>query len=595
MSSAGQPIDTEYFRRWVRSLAELATDESVDVHCAKEVCLAHAPLHVYAEDPHLRQPVTLDGSTWVVADARLDATDELRRELRAYGRDVSATAADADLILHAHAVWGSDCVQHLIGDFGFVLWDGAHERLLAATDHFGVRPLYYAITAEALLVSNWGATLHAHRAVDRSPDDATLVDFLSRGLTDGEGTAFTGIRVLPRASRLVYERGSLSIDRYWTLPIEDPLLYSKEDEYVEQFIELLKVAVADRIRDVPSAMLMSGGLDSTAIAAAAKAIGAAERFTAHTSVYDSLIPDDERGFAAAAAEHLGIPIRFYPADDYAPFSRALELAAINPAPANSPFAAALDDQLRAAASTAGVVLTGHGTDAILAPESLGNLLHGSLPGQLRALLRHAPRHFRMYGRRPTLGILPTLARLRRGGWHDAKPAPPWLRGGLEEREADAVERWTLHPFRSDAYRITSGEWVARAVGQFTPMARRARVSCAHPFIDLRVVRFCLRLPPVPYCWDKHLLRTAMRGQLPTEVVVRRKTPIRTDLLGASLRRQRGHWLPVTAPGPVTARYYAWPDFVKLEQLMTADPGWVHTRPVALELFTRSWSQRVTIP
>jgi hypothetical protein len=127
------------------------------------------------------------------------------------------------------------------------------------------------------------------------------------------------------------------------------------------------------------------------------------------------------------------------------------------------------------------------------------------------------------------------------------------------------------------------------------MARRARVSCAHPFIDLRVVRFCLRLPPVPYCWDKHLLRAAMRGQLPPEVVVRPKTPIRTDLLGASLLRQRGHWRPVTGPGPVTARYYAWPDFVRLEQLMTADPGWVHARPVALELFSRSWAQRVTIP
>ena len=594
VSSSEQSADTEYFRRWACSLEKLATEGIVNVHCAQRACLAHAPLSVYGADQLLRQPVTLNGETWIAADARLDALEELRRELRGHGRDVPPAASDAEMILHAYAVWGSDCVEHVIGDFGFVLWDEVRGRLLAATDHFGVRPLYYASTGEGLVVSNWGAALHAHRSVDRSPDDAALVDFLRHGQTEPETTAFTGIRVLPRASRLVYERGQLSIDRYWTLPVEEPLLYADEREYVEHFLELLKVAVTDRIRDVPAAVLMSGGLDSTAIAVAAKSAGASGRLTAHTAVYDSLIPDDERGFAAAVAEHLGIPISFHPADDYVPFSRLDELALTNPVPTNAPFIASLDDQMRAAASQAPVVLTGHGTDAILAPESLGHLMHSTLPGQFRALLRHAPRHFRAYRRRPTLGILPTLARLRPGGSPEAEPTPPWLRGGFPEREPGAVEQRTFHPFRSDAYRITTGEWVPRAVAQFTPMAHRAQVSCAHPFIDLRLVRFCLRLPPVPLCWDKHLLRIAMRGQLPPDVVVRPKTPIRTDVLGAAVRNRQPDWLPVKGPGPVTSRYYAWPDFVKLEQLMATDPGWVHSRPVALELFSRSWSRRATI-
>ncbi|HEX6250793.1 MAG TPA: asparagine synthase-related protein [Gemmatimonadaceae bacterium] len=597
---AARPADTEYFRRWARSLAELATEGAVNLHCGERACLAHAPLHVYPGDPRTQQPVTLDGSSWITADARLDGIEDLRRELRANGREPAPAASDAELILHAYGVWGRDCVEHIIGDFAFLLWDEPRQLLLGATDHFGVRPLYYADTAEGLVVSNWGATVHAHRAVDRTPDDAALVAFLAEGQVPPGATAFTGIRVLQRASRLVYADGRLSIDRYWTLPVEEPLLYADERQYVEQFLELLKVSVADRIRDARAALFMSGGLDSPAIAVAALSLGIPRsRITAHTAVFDHLIPDNERRYATKVASHLGIPIRIHPADDYVPFERFAELAAIDPVPSHAPLIAAFHDQMEAAASTGAVVITGHGTDAILAPESLGHLLVGTIRGQRRAVLRHAPRHFLMYGRRPPLGILPTLARLR-GAWSprggDSTPdvgRPAWLRRGTEEPVADAPSEGSAHPFRRDAYRITAGDWVPATVSSFTPMARRQRASCVHPFIDLRMVRFCLRLPPVPLCWDKHLLRASLADSLPAEITRRPKTPMRADRLLAAVRRRPPGWLPVTSPGAVTSRYYSWPDFVSLERLMGGDP-WIHSRPISLELFAGAWSRAETI-
>lgn len=153
----------------------------------------------------------------------------------------------------------------------------------------------------------------------------------------------------------------------------------------------------------------------------------------------------------------------------------------------------------------------------------------------------------------------------------------------------------MHPFRSDAYRITAGNMIPATVASFTAMARWARVNCAHPFLDLRVVRFCLQLPPVPLCWDKHLIRVALRGLLPGHVVTRPKTPVRSDPLGAAVRRLGDGWLPVAVPGAVTSRYYAWPDFVPLEQLMADDPAWVNSRPITLELFVRAWSHRTVLP
>lgn len=592
VSLTDEPLDAAYFQRWARSLEETGPHAGPRLHCERRACLAHAPLHAGPAAKLHSQPTTLDDRTWIVVDARLDARDDLRRELRGRDREVPGTASDAELILHAYAVWGAECVHHLLGDFAFALWDGNLGRLLAATDHFGVRPLYHASTAEGLVVSNWGAPLHGHRAVDRSPDDAALVRFLWHGQTAPGETAFAGIRVLLPASRLICERREVRIDRYWVPPVEEPLLRADETEYVEEFREMLKVAVSDRIRDAPVALLMSGGLDSPAIAVAAKALGRSESLTAHTVIYESLIPDDERGFAAAVADRLGIRIVFHPADDCRPFFRGEELALTDVIPENNPFVAQLDDQIRSAGSGS-VILTGQGTDAILAPEALDRLARSRVSGQLRAVVRNTPRHFRAYGRRPPLGILPTLARLRGTGAQDPPP-PPWLRTGFPPPDPVATVDDSVHPFRREAYRITAGNWIPAAVACYTRVARPRGLSCAHPFLDLRLVRFCLRLPPVPLCWDKHLLRMAVRGQLPPEVVVRPKTPLRTDVLGAAVRRLEPAWLPVQEPGPVTSRYYLWPDFVPLERLMTADPVWVHSRPVALELLARCWSQRPTI-
>src|SRR5208337_1764648 len=142
------------------------------------VGLGHAMLRTSVEMAHEQQPRTLDGHVWITADARIDAREELIQKLRADGCLGLARANDAELILIAYRVWGTSCVDHLLGDFSFAIWDGIRKRLFCARDHFGVRPFYYARIDRCLIVSNNLETIREHPCVSYKLNDLAIVNFL---------------------------------------------------------------------------------------------------------------------------------------------------------------------------------------------------------------------------------------------------------------------------------------------------------------------------------------------------------------------------------------------------------------------------------
>jgi asparagine synthase (glutamine-hydrolysing) len=147
----GGEVDPEALRRMADALAYRGPD-GVAARVVGSAGLAHALLRTGpASSP---QPATLDGETWVVADARLDARGELVRELRAAGRDVAGALPDAELLLHAWAAWGEALPERVLGDFSLALWDAPRRRLLLARDRFGVKLLYHARAGDALVFGN---------------------------------------------------------------------------------------------------------------------------------------------------------------------------------------------------------------------------------------------------------------------------------------------------------------------------------------------------------------------------------------------------------------------------------------------------------
>src|SRR5437870_3710361 len=112
--------------------------------------------HLATTDEALReqQPCTIDGHVWITADARIDGRDDLKHALDARGCAADAAANDAELILHAYAVWGERSVEHLIGDFSFAIWDRPRRRLFCARDRSGIKPFFYAHRGRVLILSN---------------------------------------------------------------------------------------------------------------------------------------------------------------------------------------------------------------------------------------------------------------------------------------------------------------------------------------------------------------------------------------------------------------------------------------------------------
>ena len=316
----GQPVDRDLLQTMTNCMTYRGP-HAQHYRQLGQVGMGHTLLRTTFESEWENQPSSLDGKSWIVADVCVDDRQTLKDQLRASGLTALDTLTDEQLILHAYTVWGCACVEHLLGDFAFVIWDGESRRLFCARDHFGVKPLYYTRLAKSLVVSNTLNCIRLHPQVSGALNEAAIGDFLLFGQNqDLATTVYQAIKRLPPAHTLTWTGDTLVIQRYWELPLDEPLHYAKPSDYVERFQELFSAAVADRLRMRDIGVAMSGGMDSTSVAAMAKRLlddsSAVSNLNAHCIVYDSLIPDQERYWSGLAANYLKIPIRYLNADHY---------------------------------------------------------------------------------------------------------------------------------------------------------------------------------------------------------------------------------------------------------------------------------------
>ena len=143
---------------------------------------------------------------------------DLLRAMRSAIDQGAKLANDAELILHAYHAWGDDCVNHLIGDFAFAIWDGRERRVFCARDHFGVKPFYYAQRRHFFVFSNTLTCVRLHPSVPDDLNDLAIADFLLFGVNrDASTTAFEGIARLPAAGALTLSATGARRSRYWAL------------------------------------------------------------------------------------------------------------------------------------------------------------------------------------------------------------------------------------------------------------------------------------------------------------------------------------------------------------------------------------------
>lgn len=567
--------------------------------------LGHTMLRTTLEAPGERQPATLEGRTWITADARIDGRAQLVAKLAARGRHAGIEASDAQLILHAYAAWGEECVAHLIGDFAFAIWDVHRGSLFCARDHFGVKPFFHARVGSAVVFSNTLDCIRRHAGVSAVLDDLAIADFLLFDMQqDPAATSFGDIRRLPPAHCLSADRRGVRVRQYWTLPMETRVRYRDNDDYVEHYRELLQVAVTDRLRTRRVGVELTGGLDSTSIAATAlaalKSGGQPFEMNAHTIVYERLIADEEGRYARMVADRIGIPIHFFVADDFPLYEGNERPENRLPEPSHDPGVAATLGAIRRSAESGRVILTGWDGDALFneSPKPYFRSLLGQRRwGRLAAsVVGYAVSQRRIV----PLTLRARLAAIGAGAPADLQAYPPWIEPSLEAR-LGLRERWrqaldepeVTHPVRPYAFRILASIMRASNFFEYSDAGvSGVAVEHRHPLMDLRLQEFCLSLPPFPWCIKKEIVRRAMRGVLPEPVLRRPKTPLAGSPEMQLLRGPEARWVDSFAAARGLARYV---DRAKIPPVAGETPGdeaarearWRDLRPLSLSAWMRS--------
>jgi asparagine synthase (glutamine-hydrolysing) len=250
------------------------------------------------------QPVyNEDKSVAVVLNGEIYNYRQIREDLEKRGHSFRSQS-DTEVLPHLYEEYADEMVQHLNGMFAFALWDSKRQRLLIARDRFGEKPLYWGVFDNTLLFASEPKVLLAHPAVKTSLNLQALRQYLSFDYVPAPLTIYQGINKLPAAHLLTLADGKIETRCYWTLSYKTKQPVPTEAEAAEQLHELLADSVRLRlVSDVPLGVLLSGGVDSSTVAALAVQASSEAVKTFSISFAESSF--DESSYARAVAKFLG--------------------------------------------------------------------------------------------------------------------------------------------------------------------------------------------------------------------------------------------------------------------------------------------------
>jgi asparagine synthase (glutamine-hydrolysing) len=274
------------------------------VYLSPQVGLGHARLSII-DLSRGHQPLgNENGTVWIVFNGEIYNYHELRNQLLAKGH-VFKTQTDTEVIVHLYEEFGPQCLEKLRGMFAFALWDENQKSLFLARDRVGIKPLYYSLNRNNIVFASEIKAILADPSINRELAPEIIDRFLTFLYLPGEETLFQGIGKLAPGHYLLLKDGKAEIRQYWDIqfykPSERPSLRDAEDELSNLVAEAVEMHM---IADVPVGVLLSGGVDSTAVLSCAAERTDKEISTFTVGFSDSGIAD-ERPYARLAAEAYG--------------------------------------------------------------------------------------------------------------------------------------------------------------------------------------------------------------------------------------------------------------------------------------------------
>jgi asparagine synthase (glutamine-hydrolysing) len=501
------------------------------------------------------QPMTNeDGSLQIIYNGEIYNHADFRSSLEARGH-VYTTHCDTETILHLYEEYGDRCVDHLRGMFAFAIWDQSRRELFIARDRLGVKPLYYAQTNDGSLyfASEIKALLEVS-TIKAELNYQALPDYLANHAPSGEETLFSGIKRLLPGHTLLWRDGAIQIKCYWDISFaKDEDLNRSDKDYIAEWTELFRESVRLRLMaDVPLGMFLSGGIDSSAIAA----------------VMSPMIAEPIKTFSVAFAEREANELEYarliattFKTDHHEVVVSPVDFFAALPKlvwhedePIAHPSSVALYFVSQLASQHVKVVLTGEGSDELLggygryrktilnvklgtryqqlAPAGVRSAIRKQIEALptasrlrqklLRTFLTLSPDidsiyfdNFAVFPRAMQHGLLTSETRERIG----IAAADPYsaMRGILAQTDATSLLDRLLY--------ADTKTYLHELLMKQDQMSMAASIESRVPFLDHKLVEFSARLPErmkLRGATTKYILRESMKGLLPDAILSRPK-------------------------------------------------------------------------
>ncbi|MEO7648842.1 MAG: asparagine synthase (glutamine-hydrolyzing), partial [Bryobacteraceae bacterium] len=415
-----------------------------------------------------------DGQVAIVYNGEIFNHSDLRPELEAAGHRYT-THCDTETIVHAYEQYGPACVSRFRGMFSFAIWNRNNRKLFCARDRLGIKPFYYYFDGRVFVFASEIKALLEHPAISARFEQDALPEYLAFGYLSGERTLFSGIRKLMPGHHLTVEpalgdRLSLHIEKYWDLPASSGDAHHQSDAgWIKECRQRLEETVRMRLMsDVPLGMFLSGGVDSSAIAALMKRMVSGPIKTFAVGYKEAAY--SELGYARQVATHIGADHREVSVGMEEFFDVLPRLICHEDEPITWPSSVSLYFVSKLAAREVKVVLTGEGSDELFAGYS----------------------RYRFYDLNQrwasTYGLLPSFAR----SWIRGQVAEsPLLSAALRRKlqhtfvgRAETVEALYLDNFYSA---FPAGEQETLLAGASAPSAYGAFLSHWNAHADLPII------------------------------------------------------------------------------------------------------------
>ncbi len=562
----GKLVEEQDISTMVETLAHRGSDDS-NVLIDNYIGFGHRMLWTTPESLLEKLPFMSQNKELIItADARIDNRQELISLLN-FDNISFDKITDSQIILASYGKWGESCVEKLLGDFAFVIWDKRQELMFCARDHFGIKPFYYYHSPESFVFASEIKGLFCLPDVPCKLNEVRIGDFLASVPHDKKSTYYQNIFRLPPAHTITVRSTGIKSKSYWSLDPEYQLELGSDAEYAAKFREIFTEAVNCRLRSAyPIGSMLSGGLDSSSITCTAqKILSEANKSNLHTFsfIFDRVPESDESSFINSVTSHTDVKPHYIKGDTISPLTDIEKILWHQDEPYFAPNLY-LNWTTHKTANQLGIriILDGFDGDSTvshgfgylreLARESKWLNLFREIQGYTKNFRGYSekfdtPAWIKFWSYLEQFGIQPFVSKFRitRFIWYRYKdlekkiesrfnkntPVISWssifnpeFLERIEIRKRRKIllkERYgsTVNE-RQEHYHAIKNGLLPNTLEILDKSAAAFAIELRYPFWDKRLVEFCLSLPAkqkMRLGWTRMILRKGMEGILPPEI------------------------------------------------------------------------------